>query len=201
MGKGVITVGVLGGIGPESTAEYYTKLVTRFQEKGLIKRNKDFPQIVINSIPAPELIFEKITDADLRMYADGLKQLDEFGVDFIVMVCNTIHLFYDRLQSGVKTPILDLRAEVRKVLEGKKATSVLVLGTPSTIENGLYEFNDTVKTVKPTAEEAKALSEAILNFNNGVDKEALGSSNLNKINTIDVLVEATIAKVKELRQA
>ncbi len=88
---------MLGGIGPEATGEFYSKLIRSLQEKKLIKNNKDFPHIIINSIPAHELISHKISDEELKPYIEGLKELDKFGVDFIVMVCNTIHLFYDEL--------------------------------------------------------------------------------------------------------
>lgn len=227
--KGVIRIGVLGGIGPESTAEFYTKLITQYQKRGLIKSNKDFPQIIINSIPAPELIYDKITSEDLVQYVEGLKQLDSFGVDFIVMVCNTIHLFYETLQEKIKTPILDLRVEVRRVLQKRGVRSVLILGTPSTIENGLYEFDD-LKTVKPTKREVEFLSRAIFDFNSGIDKELeskkvskmcsayldggkaetvilgctefglmLSDAPFDKINTIDVLIDATINRSESLK--
>ena len=62
-GKRVI--GVLGGIGPEASVEFYAKLVKKLQESGMIKRNEDFPKIIINSIPAPELVGEKIRKKDI----------------------------------------------------------------------------------------------------------------------------------------
>ncbi len=219
-----LRIGVLGGIGPESTAEFYTKLISELQRTGFIKSNKDFPQIVINSIPAPELVYEKITDADLSFYMEGLKELDKFGVDFIVMVCNTIHLFYDKLQNQITTPILDLRKEVEKAIKAKGVSSVLVLGTPSTIDKGLYDFAG-IKSIKPTKSETEQLSTAIFSFNNGTDKEKQGkkvveicnkylsdggtktvilgctefglmlsNGNFDKINTIDVLVKATVER-------
>ena len=95
---GTRRIGVLGGVGPEATGEFYNKLIRRLQEKGSIKSNRDFPQIIINSIPAPELIYDKISDEELQPYIKGLKELDKFGVDFIIMICNTIHLYYDKLQ-------------------------------------------------------------------------------------------------------
>lgn len=165
-----LRIGVLGGIGPEATAEFYTKLIRELQKSGFIKSNKDFPQIVINSVPAPELVYEKITDADLSFYLAGLRELDSFGVDFIVMVCNTIHLFYDNLQSQIKTPILDLRKMVENTIKERGINSVLVLGTPSTIDKGLYDFVG-VTSIKPTKNETEQLSTAIFNFNNGTNKE------------------------------
>ena len=88
-------IGILGGIGPEATGEFYLNLVSKFQKEGLIKSNKDFPPIIVNSIPAPELIYEEVSDKDLEPYIMGLKELEKFGADFIVMACNTIYLFYD----------------------------------------------------------------------------------------------------------
>jgi len=216
-------IGVLGGIGPEATGEFYNKLIQKLQEKGLIKSNKDFPQIVINSIPAPELIYEKIYDEELQPYIDGLKELDKFGVDFIVMVCNTIHLYYDKLQKDINTPIVDLREELRYVLKKEGIKSILIIGTPNTIKQGLYRFKD-IKHFEPNEEEMKQLTDSIFNFNKGIDKQKqvqkvrmicekylnegagtiilgctefavmLGKENLPKINTIDILVEATTRK-------
>ena len=111
-----IKIGVLGGIGPEATALFYKKLILQIQKELEIQSNTDFPQIIINSIPAPELVGNKIKEKELGPYVKGLKELDSMGPDFIIMVCNTIHLYLDYLQGHVKTPILNLREEIRKEL-------------------------------------------------------------------------------------
>jgi len=220
----------LGGIGPEATGEFYNKLIHRLQEERLIKSNRDFPQIVVNSIPAPELIYDKISDEELQPYINGLKELDKFGVDFIVMVCNTIHLYYEKLQREINTPILDLREELRGLLKRNGIKSVLIIGTPNTIKQGLYRFED-IKTFEPNEIEMRQLTNAIFNFNRGVktkkqtekvkkicekyiDKGAetivlactelalmLGKEDLPTINTIDVLVDATIREFLHIRTA
>jgi aspartate racemase len=191
----------------------------------LIKSNRDFPQIVINSIPAPELIHDNISGEDLQSYIDGLRELDKFGVDFIVMVCNTIHLYYDKLQKEINTPILDLREELKELLKRKRIKSTLIIGTPNTIRQGLYRFKN-IKSFEPNEKEMKVLASAIFNFNKGIEKQRqiqrarkvcerylgkgaetvilgctefavmLGEENLPKINTIDVLVEAAIRKIE-----
>src|SRR3989338_5655614 len=100
-----IKIGVLGGIGPEATGLFYLKLIKRLQDSGLIRDNQDFPQIIINSIPAPELIFDKVENTDLEVYENGIQELDKMNPDFIVMVCNTIHLYHQSLQSKIATEI------------------------------------------------------------------------------------------------
>ena len=226
--RGTCKIGILGGIGPEATGEFYNKLISKLQEKGLIKNNRDFPQIIINSIPAPELIYEEISDEKLRQYIEGLKELDKFGVDFIVMVCNTIHLYYDRLQKAIKIPILDLRQELKKLLIKKSIKSALIIGTPNTIKQGLYRVEG-IQAFEPNDEEIHELTDSIFNFNKGVNKQLqiqrvrkicqkyinkgaetiilgctefavmLGEENFPKINTIDVLAEATINKFQKSR--
>lgn len=217
-------IGVLGGIGPEATAEFYAKLIASLQQSGRISHNTDYPQIVINSIPAPSLTRETVTDEDLLPYLKGLEELERNGVDFIAMVCNTIHLFLDILQRHVHVPIIDLRVEVKRTLREKGIRSCLVLGTPMTTGAGLYRFED-VQTHEPTEEEQKQLTGAIEQFNAGINKELhrqgteklcrkylakgvrvvilgctefgvmLKERDIPSVNTIDVLVDATIRRI------
>lgn len=136
------------------------------------------------------------------------------------MVCNTIHLYHQRLQAEIETPILDLRQELARVLNDKGIKSTLVIGTPNTIRQGLYRI-DGIEPYEPNEEEIQQLSEAISNFNCGNERGEqirkardicdkylglgaevvilgctefavmLGEEDLPKINTIDVLVDAT----------
>lgn len=136
------------------------------------------------------------------------------------MVCNTIHLYHQRLQAEIETPILDLRQELAGVLANRKIASTLVIGTPNTIRQGLYRIEG-IKTYEPNEAEIQQLSDAISDFNCGIEKDEqvrkvliicrkylrlgaevvilgctefavmLGEENLPTINTIDVLVEAT----------
>jgi len=221
--KKTIKIGVLGGIGPEATSEFYHKLIFKLQDTGVIKSNLDFPQIIINSIPAPELVHETISEADLQPYIKGLKELDSMNVDFIVMVCNTIHLFYDRLQKEINTPIIDLRNELENTIKQRKIKSTLILGTPTIVKNGLYQFKG-INSIEPDEMELKELTNAILNFNLGKNKQKqvqkvrmvcqkyvkkdsitiilgctelalmLSNEGIQKINTLDVLVEATVKR-------
>ena len=223
---GKVRIGVLGGIGPEATANFYRKLINKLQSEGFVKSNSDFPQIIINSIPAPELI-GKISEENLDIYAEGLKELDDIGVDFIVMVCNTIHIYYERLQKEVSTPIINLPKEVEIFLRKNKVSSIFVIGTPETINSGLYKFSE-INYLAPNANDISILSKTISDFNKGADKNLqitkvknicmkylankdcviilgctefcimLEEENLNKINTIDVLVDSVIKTFSEM---
>src|SRR3989344_7277663 len=109
------TIGVLGGIGPGSSAFFYEQLVSKFKEKYKPKQNIDYPRIIINSIPAPELTSGE-NQSKWQFYVDGLSFL-ETESDFIVIVCNTAHAFYDDFAKIISKPLLDLRALVHKTLK------------------------------------------------------------------------------------
>jgi aspartate racemase len=162
-------IGILGGIGPEATAEFYSRLVKGLQKTGKIRDNRDYPQIIINSIPAPELVGESITEADLALYIEGLIELDSFSPDFILMVCNTIHLFFEMLQKKIKTPLIDIRQEVKRELESRGIKKASVVGSPKTVSKGLYKFEG-ITYINPDNEELKQLSKAIFEYNKGSKK-------------------------------
>ncbi|MBI2580566.1 aspartate/glutamate racemase family protein [Candidatus Woesearchaeota archaeon] len=227
MRANTVKIGVLGGIGPEATATFYLELIQRLQAEGLVKDNTDFPQILINSIPAAELVFDVTTAEDLKAYENGLLELDAINPDFIVMVCNTIHLHYERLKGLVKAPLINLREEISGELKQRKARIVTVLGTPTTVKKGLYEF-DGVSYINPTEAELASLGSAIHNFNKGDDKEAqkrvvagvakrcvdqgseavilgctefavmLRGKSMSKIDSLSVLVNATVERFKTI---
>jgi aspartate racemase len=223
-----LKIGILGGIGPEATGKFYLELINRLQKEKLITQNADYPQIIVNSIPAKELIFEEIKNEDLEVYIKGLKELDAMQVDFIVMVCNTIHLFHEELQSKINTQIIDLRKEVFKELKKSNINQVTIIGTPNTISQGLYNFPN-IQYYNPDKKDVAILSKSINKFNQGIDKDKerkivleivkrnmtkgsetvilactefatmLNKENFPKINTMGLLVNCVIDEYKKVK--
>ncbi|MGC9189331.1 MAG: aspartate/glutamate racemase family protein [Conexivisphaera sp.] len=176
MRGGHVRIGVLGGIGPEATGTFYLKLMRRLQELGCVSRNGDYPQVIVNSIPArefPERVDPSISIDDVDpMYSQGLLELDAAGVDFIAMACNTVHLFHRELQSRVRAPVIDLREAVRAELLRRNIRRYVVLGTPWTIEMGLYDFEDEgLEVLRVDPADLEVLYGAIYSFNVGRDVE------------------------------
>src|SRR3989344_778400 len=124
-------IGILGGIGPESSALFYERLITLAQSCNL-KSNTEYPHIILESIPAPELLLE---NPDLTLYEEAIKNLQRAGADFIVLVCNTAYIYRNHLQSLVTIPIIDLNKEVEVILTKKKIKTITILGSKKTIEH------------------------------------------------------------------
>lgn len=220
-----IKIGVLGGIGPEATSYFYKKLIEQIQSVLHPKRNTDFPQIIINSIPASELIYsKKISDEELSVYKKGIEDLNKHKPDFIVMVCNTIHLFYDDLQKVSNAKVINMREVILKRIADSGCGSVCILGTPSTISNNLY-YAPGKKYLNLTKKQSSLITKIIENYNLGkkVNEQrqifnkllnnvrgkcdlmvlsctelALLNENRDKkiMNSLDIMVEETIGTIK-----
>ena len=160
-------IGVLGGIGVDASIYFYQKLVQGYRERRQITSNTQYPQIIINSAPLPELhLDEHDTPNIIQKYEDAISQLSENRPDFIVMVCNTIHLYLDEMAIASRgIPILNLPDIVNeKILSDEKQT-FCVLGTGLTISKDLYGAQ--LKTLPVSKAEYELLCRAVVDYNNG----------------------------------
>jgi aspartate racemase len=158
-------IGILGGIGPQATGYFYSNLITKLKNCGKIKSNADFPNIIINSINAPELTGANISIQQLQPYIDGIKELAIHKPNYILMVCNTIHIYRDLLirESGYEN-ILSLREIVEKYLKNYPNEKFCVLGTQSSITGGLYVF-DNIEYINLDKEQLTSIENIIQDLN------------------------------------
>ncbi len=135
------SVGVIGGLGPETTAEFYLEVV--FQCQKLNSRQR--PLIVISSVP---LLFEVerdliATNTGKERYIPFLvaeaKRLEKSGVDFLVMPCNSLHVFIDEIRAAVNIPVLSIVEETVSYLKKRGFSKVGLISTSATIANRVYE--------------------------------------------------------------
>jgi aspartate racemase len=135
------SVGVIGGLGPETTAEFYLEVIFRCQKINTEQR----PSIVISSVP---LLFEIERDliasnSGKERYVPFLiaeaKRLEKAGVEFIVMPCNSLHVFIDDIRQSVNVPVLSIVEETVAYLRANEYLNVGLISTSATVENKVYE--------------------------------------------------------------
>ncbi len=148
--------GIIGGLGPESTIDYYRFIIARYRER---KPNSGNPHLLITSLDVDRGI--AMLDAgrpdDLADYlAGGLDQLVRAGADFALIAANTPHLVFDKLQP--RSPI-QLLSIVRATADHAKALGlkrVGLFGTGFTMRADFYpqEFQRPgIELVRPTESE------------------------------------------------
>ncbi|MFT4325981.1 MAG: aspartate/glutamate racemase family protein [Candidatus Woesearchaeota archaeon] len=167
------SVGIIGGLGPETTAEFYLDLVFSCQERNAVQR----PSILIASVPLPYEIeseaigkgtgFERI----LPFLIKEAKRLEQAGADFIVMPCNSLHVFIEDIRKSVSVPVLSIVEETVSFLKSEGFNSVGIVSTSATIKNKLYEhaFKESeIAYATPDAYEQAKMGNIILNLVRGI---------------------------------
>lgn len=133
-------IGILGGLGPEATAELFIRIIKATPAK----RDQDhIPIIIFNNPKIPDRTAAILYggESPLIELIKTAQRLERAGADFIIMPCNTAHYYYDELKSSVKIPFLnmiELTAEyVAKVYPNVKFVGLLA--TTGTVKTGLYQ--------------------------------------------------------------
>lgn len=132
-------IGIIGGLGPESTIEYYKKIISLANEKWEYKK----PEIIIYSFDEgtfTELVeFNKDYDKLKGLLADTVGKLYRAGADFCLLAVNTGHIFFDNLESDSPIPLLSISDATAEKAEDIGMKKVGLLGTKMTVDGGFYQ--------------------------------------------------------------
>src|SRR6516164_2697305 len=132
------TAGMIGGLGPESTIDYYRSIIARYRER---KPEGGSPRILINSLDVDKgitMLDAGRLDALADYLASGLEPLVRAGVDFAFIAANTPHLVFDELQRRSPIPLVSIvhATADRAIALGLK--KVGLFGTGFTMRASLY---------------------------------------------------------------
>lgn len=131
-------LGVVGGIGPESTVDYYRLLIKGYQE---IKGDGSYPELLINSINMTKMLdmVAKNEMERLVIYlCDAIKALANAGAEYAVMASNTPHIVFDQLRASSPIPILSIVEETCKQVKSLGLKKVGLFGTRFTMQTDYY---------------------------------------------------------------
>lgn len=128
-------IGILGGMGPKSTAPFLDILISECEKILKPKSDFEYPPILIYALPTPYRIDPSQTK---KIVCEGLKKLEKSDTAFIAMACNTIHIYYETLKNCIKIPLLNIvEATLNEIPQNTK--KVILLGTETTINSKLYQ--------------------------------------------------------------
>jgi aspartate racemase len=132
-------IGILGGMSPESTSEYYLHITRSYTQRF---GTYAYPEILIYSVQfQPYVDWPKQERWDL--VAQGLieaaQKLEAAGADFIIIATNTMHLVFDQVQANVGVPMLSLVEAVGDAIHARGLKTVGLLGTRFTMEKTFYQ--------------------------------------------------------------
>jgi aspartate racemase len=133
-------VGIIGGIGPESTIVYYQSIITNVQER--IGSKEVLPELFINSINMYKL-FQLLSNGQreelIDYLAEAVQKLKNVGADFVVMSGNTPHIVFAEIQQKVQIPMISIIEETLLNVNKIGLQKIGLIGTKFTMENDFFK--------------------------------------------------------------
>ena len=132
------TIGLLGGMSWESTAEYY-----RLANEGVRDRlgGLHSARLLLHSVDfaeVAELQRQDRWDDAGQLLGQAAKGLEAAGAELLLICTNTMHLVADQVQAAVSVPLLHIVDTTVDAVRAAGLTRVGVLGTRFTMEQPFY---------------------------------------------------------------
>ena len=132
------TLGIVGGIGPESTIDYYRSLIQMWREQ---TKDGSSPSIIINSIDLKKMLDLIAAKAlsEVTAYLSGeMERLARAGVDVGLFASNTSQIVFDELQRRSSIPLISIVEATREAAEELGLRRLGLLGTRFTMQGHFY---------------------------------------------------------------
>jgi aspartate racemase len=132
------TLGIIGGTGPETTVEYYRRLIVAYRERS---PEGHAPSLLINSIDSKKLV-DLVTANELTQMADYLVEevarLARAGAGLALIAANTPHLVFDEVQSRSPIPMLSIVTATRDAAAAASYRRLALFGTRFTMQAAFF---------------------------------------------------------------
>lgn len=157
-------IGMIGGIGPESTVDYYQRLIKLYQKSISFD---DYPEIIINSINMTamlELVAEKSWDALTDMLVQELNSLYKAGVKLAFIGSNTPHIVFQQVMKESPLALVSIVEAARVEAEKLGLKKLGLLGTQFTMQSSFYQSDfgqSGIEVVVPNREEQRYIHQKL----------------------------------------
>lgn len=132
-------VGIIGGLGYISTAEYYRKIIEKSMD---YTKSNDYPELLIASLNMTDILdfIEREAYEQLTWYLYRCVQtLKKAGADFAIIASNTPHIVFDKLSRMSPIPLISIIDVTIDEITRCGYKNVLLTGTAFTMKNSFYK--------------------------------------------------------------
>lgn len=129
-------VGLVGGLGPESTIDYYRRILTAWERAS----PGSSPSILIDSLDVQ--VGLRLVGSDRPALVEyllaSIERLARAGVDFVAITANTAHVVFDQLEARAPLPLLSIVEPCADTALARGLQRLALLGTRFTMEAEFY---------------------------------------------------------------
>ena len=132
-------IGIIGGLGPESTVDYYKEIIAEFNAK---YDEMAYPEVIIYSVNIDE--FMKFVETKnwsglSEWLLEKISSIHRAGAQFAVIASNTPHIVFDEIKSKSPIPLLSIVEETCNKAQEMDLKNVGLMGTKLTMEADFYK--------------------------------------------------------------
>ena len=132
------TLGMIAGLGPESTIDYYRLIIATYRER---IRDDSYPPMIINSLDLQKIV--RLMEAeDYSTVADimvaEIKRLAAAGAEFGIISSNTPHIVFDDIRSHAAIPLISIVAATCEYARSKALNKLGLFGSGFTMKARFY---------------------------------------------------------------
>lgn len=157
-------IGIIGGLGPEATVDYYQRIINSFKSGN---SDLNYPEIIVYSVNMSEFIglmraneYEKATIYLLQR----IESLKLAGADFAVLSANTPHQLFDRIISKSTLPLISIVEATCDEARRKGLRRPGLFGTDLTMKASFYPevfSKQGLEVVIPEAQDMELINEKL----------------------------------------
>jgi len=183
-------IGLVGGLGPESTLDYYKAIIERFKSINT-DGSLNYPEMVIYSVNMSVFIDHlkaKRYHEATEYIAEAVENLRKAGAAFAAITANTPHLLFDQIQNLTSLPLISIvkaTADFASSLSLKRAG---LIGTGFTMKSTFFksEFAKCgIEVVTPSEEEMNFINQKLFEeIELGIYSDETRSAILNIVETM-----------------
>ena len=133
------TLGMIGGVGPESTIDYYKNIIALYREE---KPDRHYPQFIINSIDLQKGI-DFLEANDLAGMTEFLlheiEKLPRAGAQFGIIAANTPHIVFDEVRAKSPIPFISIVEAACDCAKQRNFKRLALFGTRYTMQADFYQ--------------------------------------------------------------
>jgi len=133
------TLGMIGGVGPESTIDYYKNIIAMYRE---LRPDGSYPQFVINSINLQKGIdFMNANDlAGMASFLlEEIEKLPRAGAQFGIVAANTPHIVFDDIAPKLPIPFISIVEATCDYAKARELKRLALFGTRYTMQADFYQ--------------------------------------------------------------
>jgi len=159
-------IGIIGGIGPESTIDYYRLFVSIYREH---RPDGGYPPLLINSIDLARAL-KLVSSGDLEGLAaymlEEIHRLARAGATHGLLSSNTPHIVFDEIESASPIPLISIVETTCRAAVERKLKRVGLFGTRFTMQGGFYQkvfAREGIEVAIPESDDQKFIHDTYLN--------------------------------------